>query len=59
MKKLITIFLVLFVVFTTVIGTAMYFQLRPEVKDAIDGKKEEENFGLPPTPGMQGSGKKG
>ena len=22
-------------------------------------QKEEENFGLPPTPGMQGSGKKG
>ena len=44
MKKLITIFLVLFVVFTTVIGTAMYFQLRPEVEDAIDGKKEEETF---------------
>ena len=44
MKKIVTVFLIFFIVLTTVIGTAMYFQLKPEVNKAIEVKKEEETF---------------
>lgn len=44
MKKPIAIFLILFVIFTTVIGTGMYFYLEPEVEQKIEEKEEEDTF---------------
>lgn len=42
MKKLITIFLILFIAFTTIIGTAMYFYLQPQDDEQMTGEKEEQ-----------------
>lgn len=44
MKKVITIFLILFIIFSTVIGMGMYFYLKPEINETLEVKKEEETF---------------
>ncbi len=41
-KKIIKTFLVFFLVFSTILGTGMYFYLKPVVAKTIEEKKEEE-----------------
>lgn len=44
MKKAIRIFLILFIGFSTIFGTAMYLQLKPEVEKEVEKAKEENEF---------------
>lgn len=44
MRKTITLFLTLFILFSTISGTAMYFYLKPEIEQKIEEAKEENTF---------------
>ena len=44
MKRIGTVFLIVMVLLSTIVGTGMYFYLKPEVESALSSKKEEETF---------------
>lgn len=44
MKKVVTIFLALFIAFSTIIGTGMYFYLKPDVVNAVTEENKEVDF---------------
>ena len=41
MKRIGTVFLIVMVLLSTIVGTGMYFYLKPEVESALSSKKEE------------------